>query len=497
MGFEKVKSALNKTLEASKGALSKLKKLDYKKLKLKKFDFDIKQLKQFNIPKLSKKIVNKKRFALSVGSIALAFMIIIYMYLSGTAYTVSMNGSEVGKVRSKNEIEALLIQVKEQFKKQHNAEVGIAGEITYTKTRASKKEIMNEQAVEAFVKNDIVYTLQTYSIKANGNTIAALKTQKEAEEVLEAVKAAVVDKQDAAKYKEVTFAEKVEIKQEFNQQDEIMKAEEVAAYILKGTNEQKIHKVQEGESVWAISRKYNISIDELQKANPKMDPNKIKIDQEINLVVPKPLISVKTIEVAEYKENIPFEQNVQLSSSLYKDQSSIKVKGQYGERQVVAEVVKINNIEDSRTVISEKVIKQPVTQVLIKGTKEPPPKKGTGTFRMPTRGRLTSRYGARWGRTHEGIDLAAPIGTPVYAADGGVVTWVGTRGTYGKLIQIDHGGGYVTYYGHLSKYSVKVGEKVYKGERIGSVGNTGRSTGPHLHFEIRKNGAAVNPLKYL
>ena len=97
------------------------------------------------------------------------------------------------------------------------------------------------------------------------------------------------------------------------------------------------------------------------------------------------------------------------------------------------------------------MIKEPKAQILVKGTKEPPPKKGTGTFSSPARGTITSRYGYRWGRQHNGIDIAAPIGTPVKAADGGEVIFAGTSGSYGKLIKIDHGAGFVTYYGHLSK----------------------------------------------
>jgi len=497
MGFDKVKSALKPVIEASKGALSKLRKIELKKFKLKNLNLDIKQLKKINLPKLSKKIVDKKRFAISAGSAALAIILVAYIYFSGVAYTVTINGSEVGKVRSKKDIEVLVLQMKEQFKKQHNAEIGTAGELTYTKTRASSKEVMDEEAIETFVKNNITYTIQSYSILSNGNAVAAFKTREEADQVLAKIKSAYVKEEEKAKYKEITFAEKVEVKQEFNEPGKLMPVEEAAAFILKGTMEEKIHKVQAGESIWAISRRYNISIDNLQKANPKMDPNKIKIDQQINLVVPKPLLSVKTIEKAQYKENIPFEQKVEFSSTMYKDQSSVKVKGVYGEREVVAEIVKINGVEDSRNILTEKVIKEPKTQILVKGTKELPPKKGTGTFKMPTRGSLTSRYGARWGRTHEGIDLAAPIGTAVNASDGGVVTWVGTRGSYGKLIIVDHGGGFVTYYGHLSKYFVKKGDKVYKGQKIAAVGNTGRSTGPHLHFEIRKNGSPVNPLKYV
>jgi murein DD-endopeptidase MepM/ murein hydrolase activator NlpD len=497
MQLEKVKSAFKPIIEASKGAFSKVKKINLSGLKLKNVNLNLKQLKQLDFNKLSKKIVNKKRFAITVSSTVLAIILIMYVYFSGIAYSVSINGNEEGKVRSKKQVEDLLLQVKEEYKQQNGAEISIGSQIAYTKTRASKKELLGSASLEQIIREEVIYTIQSFSISANDNSIAAFKTKEEAESVLAKVKDAYVKEADKANYKEITFAEKVEVKQEFNEKGKIMGAEEAANFILKGTDEMKIHKVQSGESIWGISRKYNISVENLQKANPKLDPNKIKIDQEINLVVPKPLVSVKTTEVAKYKENIPFEQKVEFSSSLYKDQTNIKVKGAYGERDIVAEVVKINGIEDSKTVISEKVTKEPKTQVVVKGTKEIPAKKGTGTFKMPTRGSLSSRFGTRWGRAHEGIDLAAPIGTSVNAADGGVVISVGTNGAYGKLIKIDHGGGYVTYYGHLSKFFVSKGDKVYKGQKIAAVGNTGRSTGPHLHFEIRKNGTPVNPLKYV
>ena len=103
----------------------------------------------------------------------------------------------------------------------------------------------------------------------------------------------------------------------------------------------------------------------------------------------------------------------------------------------------------------------------------------------------------RKGRRHTGIDIAASYGSAVKASDGGVVIWTGYEGGYGNLVKIDHGANFVSYYGHLSKYSVKVGQKVYKGQTIGTVGSSGNSTGPHLHFEIRKNGVVQNPLNYL
>ena len=119
-------------------------------------------------------------------------------------------------------------------------------------------------------------------------------------------------------------------------------------------------------------------------------------------------------------------------------------------------------------------------------------------FIKPTTGAISSRYGSRWGRTHKGLDIAASTGTPIKAAASGTVTAAGwNNGGYGNLIVISHGNGVQTYYGHCSSISVKEGQKVSAGDVIGKVGSTGRSTGPHLHFEIRVNGTAYNPLNYV
>lgn len=111
--------------------------------------------------------------------------------------------------------------------------------------------------------------------------------------------------------------------------------------------------------------------------------------------------------------------------------------------------------------------------------------------------RFTSGFGPRWGRMHNGLDFAAPHGTPIYATADGVVVFAGRQSAYGRLIKIKHDFGYETRYAHLSKIRVKNGQRVSRGERIGDMGNTGRSTGTHLHYEIRSNGKAVNPMNYI
>jgi murein DD-endopeptidase MepM/ murein hydrolase activator NlpD len=115
----------------------------------------------------------------------------------------------------------------------------------------------------------------------------------------------------------------------------------------------------------------------------------------------------------------------------------------------------------------------------------------------PVNGPVTSPFGMRWGRMHEGIDIGVPAGTPIRAAAAGTIIYAGWLGGYGNLVAIDHGNGLSTAYGHQSSIAVGYGQTVAQGQVIGYVGSTGHSTGPHLHFEVRVNGAPVDPLGYL
>jgi murein DD-endopeptidase MepM/ murein hydrolase activator NlpD len=174
----------------------------------------------------------------------------------------------------------------------------------------------------------------------------------------------------------------------------------------------------------------------------------------------------------------------------------VKVPGVWGQKQVTYRITKQDSTEVKREVIDVQILSQPKTQVVVKGTRQAP-NLATGNFYWPVVGTITSKYGPRWGRTHAGIDIAVPTGTPIKAADDGTVVWVGWDGNYGRCIRIDHGGGHiVTLYAHLSGYTVEEGDTVHRGDVIGYSGNTGYSTGPHLHFEVRVDGVAKNPLSF-
>jgi murein DD-endopeptidase MepM/ murein hydrolase activator NlpD len=119
-----------------------------------------------------------------------------------------------------------------------------------------------------------------------------------------------------------------------------------------------------------------------------------------------------------------------------------------------------------------------------------------GSWVVPVKGPITSRFGQRWGRLHAGIDFGVPIGTPIRAASAGTVLAVGPVAGFGQWVKIAHGGGVTSIYGHISEWSVRVGQAVRAGQLIAKSGNEGESTGPHLHFEIRIDTNPVDPVAF-
>ena len=214
-----------------------------------------------------------------------------------------------------------------------------------------------------------------------------------------------------------------------------------------------------------------------------------------------PYLTVKATQMEYYTAEIPYEIEYVDDDTMWEGDTRIITKGQYGAADTVAKVTYQGLEEIERVIESQTMIAEPVTEVQARGTLERPSWLPTGSFRWPTSGNITSKYGYRniFGGSsfHGGIDIANSYGTDIVAADGGEVVYAGWSSGYGYLVQIDHGNGYVTYYGHNSSLEVSVGEKVYKGQHIAEMGSTGRSTGNHCHFEVRLNGERQNPADYL
>lgn len=174
------------------------------------------------------------------------------------------------------------------------------------------------------------------------------------------------------------------------------------------------------------------------------------------------------------------------------------VEGEKGQKKQVKEITYKNNTSTKFRLISEKIVKEPKNKEVYKGNKNPYAF-GVAFLNAPTRGGVTtSAYGERWNSFHKGIDIAGNTGENVFAAiDGEVIYAQYNNGGYGNLITIKHDNDMTTYYAHLSEIKVSKGDKVKKGDIIGFIGNTGFSTGPHLHFELRVNDKPVDPTKYI
>ena len=207
-------------------------------------------------------------------------------------------------------------------------------------------------------------------------------------------------------------------------------------------------------------------------------------------------LNVKTTVSSIYHVTKEYETIEEYDDTLLKGSRTVVTEGEVGEYEVSSLIEYNNGVLVGESILSETVISEPQAEIVKVGTKEIP-NMGTGSFIKPTQGSITSNYGGRWGRMHNGIDIGASIGTPIKASDTGVVIFAGYKGSYGNLIKIDHKNGYVTYYAHCSSLAVSEGETVTQGQLIGYVGNTGNSTGPHCHFEIQQNGTPLNPLNFI
>lgn len=176
---------------------------------------------------------------------------------------------------------------------------------------------------------------------------------------------------------------------------------------------------------------------------------------------------------------------------MYVGESEIVCEGCEGTKEITVLSTYFNDDEITKKPIDSEIIEEAVPKVVHIGTKDRP------EYVMPVDGyTFTSGFGERWGRNHNGVDLAVPVGTDIHAAADGVIIQSGWYGGYGICVDIDHGNGVVTRYAHMSRNDAYVGEYVKQGDIIGLSGNTGNSTGPHVHFEIRINETAVNPLDY-
>ena len=310
------------------------------------------------------------------------------------------------------------------------------------------------------------------------------------------------------------FVQKVEIHDGAYPHELLLSAQQLKEKLESTRNEPVYYTVKSGDNLIAIARSCQMTLAELRKLNPAFSASDLlHIGDRLMIKPSSALLQARVYRQITYKETIPFETKVWQDKNHYIGEKNIVVRGVNGEQEVVAEIALTDGVETARTVLKTTVLKQPVTQKMQVGSKKGKRPVGngivTGNFAwpLPRYTTITSPYGARWGTVHQGIDISGynVFGKSIVAADGGTVyavnstsSWgTGMFAGYGYAVIIDHGKGLKTLYAHCSSVVVKAGQKVSRGQTIAYVGSTGKSTGPHLHFEVRVNNKRVDPLPYL
>ena len=263
--------------------------------------------------------------------------------------------------------------------------------------------------------------------------------------------------------------------------------------ITSKNEEASIYVVEPGDCLSIIAEKNNMTVDEIKELNPGIESDdNLYYDDRLNITVPKSAVQILVKKQETYQETYNEDVVYEDDDSMYIGETEVVQEGSSGTHTVTDLVTYKDDIECGREQLEETVEVAAVAQVVKRGTKSKP------TYMYPvTNWAVTSTFGYRWGRLHAGIDVGVPVGTTVRASRAGRVVTAGWVGGYGYCVIIDHGDGVSTRYGHLSQTIATVGQYVDQGEQIALSGNTGRSTGPHLHFEIRINGEAVDPAPYL
>lgn len=411
------------------------------------------------------------------------------------AYVAYVDGHEVGVVSSEEELSSIVGNVETRVASVLGQEYSYDAEITLAPTYLDAGTQTNARAVEDALFEDTGAMMDAYAISVDGQELGYAQTSQELEEMLEQVAEPYLTEQTV----EHKFTQDVEIfPVELPSNTEF--APDTLQATLSGNKEEAEYvTVERGDTFNSIAEDVGLTGEELEQLNP--DVSRLTVGDELLVKQAVPLLSVETVVTETYEESIQSPVEYVDNPNLYEGTTRLKSAGQDGVEQVEARVTQINGVETQREEVSRTVVQQATTTYMYRGTKEKPSTASTGTFAWPLRGTITSRFGYRsiFGGTsyHSGLDIAAPYGTQISAADGGTVTFVGWRGSYGQTVIITHDNGMVTYYAHCSSLLVNTGDRVYQGQAIARVGMTGTATGYHCHFEVRVNGHSVNPEAYL
>ncbi|MFD0674464.1 peptidoglycan DD-metalloendopeptidase family protein [Cohnella sp. GCM10027633] len=436
-------------------------------------------------------------------------------------YNVLLDGVPVGEISNPSLVDELISNKAAELKKADTPVLAELDEqtVTYTDEKAYKK-----QTDDAATLDRLSSMLTTHpvgvTVMINGKSVGVVRDQQTADALLQKVKdkyavvkaaktgaevqsLAVSAKKAEPKVGEktrtvtaVSFAEKVTTKAGEIETAKLADPDKLYEELTKGEPVPRKYTVQEGDCIGCIADKLDVSEEIIYNNNPWIEKDMIRVGDELDLSTEKPpILNVNSTEEVVEIEVIDPPIEYRTNDDMKVGQTKVISQGKEGKQEVTYRILKRNGSQIEEEIVKQKVLKAATPTIIMKGTKVIRGE-GSGKFIWPVSGhRITSYLGKRWGRMHNGIDMVG--GSTIKAADEGVVTFAGYKGELGNCIIINHQNGFQTVYGHMKSLKVKKGQIVEKGDQIGVMGSTGRSTGTHLHFEIHLNGKLKNPTSYL
>ncbi len=453
-------------------------------------------------------------------------------------YRVYLDGESIGLIYSKKELEDYIDKEQDAIKNQYNVDkvyipnnLDIVKEITYNETIESTKAIYDK------IKDKTSFTIKGYKItfkgveeiteegtvKTDDVVINVLDKQVFIESVNDTI-GAFIDEED---YQKFLNGDQEEIKETgtiiedvYVQNDILIKednisikeqifltSDDLSKYLLFGTlEEQQKYTVKYGDTIEKVSFNNKLSVGEFLIANEQFDSadNLLYVGQEVTLGIIKPAFKVVEEDYVVTLEDEHYDTIYEDDDTLAIGLEIVKQKGQDGVNKVSRRITMVNGDIVEAKPEGQEIIKPSVPQIIIRGQKYV---SGVGNLKYwywPTAQPyvISSSYGWRWGKMHEGIDITGTgLGSPIYAANNGVVVEAGYTSINGNYIVLNHNNGYYTMYAHMQKLNVSKGQIVEGGQVMGTMGSTGFSTGPHLHFSIYygypyRGGTSMNPLGF-
>ena len=428
---------------------------------------------------------------------------ILVVFDLNTVYEYAYNGKVLGYVGNQEEVTDVL---------------DIAGrQLTYNSSTVADVTFVANQNVtfnpvdgrgkstddSDTVVNKLIYMTdietEAYAVYDGEKVVAIVKDQNDADALLLQTKADLSTPDRGMELVSSDFTNELSIKPINVLLGSVQSNVAAQTQMTKGGEMNTYHIVEDGETIASLAATFGVEEFEVYDEENKEPVTEIEQGDRVCVRCHVDPVSVKMVEKGKLKETIEFETIKKESDEYYKGDSFLEQEGQNGTQIFNGTITKIGGeVVERKNDSPPEVLVEKKDKIIVVGTAERPKTAATGTFIVPLDHYvITSEWGGRWGRMHEGMDLAAPTGTPIHASDGGKIIKANYWSGHGLCVEVDHGNGVITRYSHCSAVFVSIGDLVYQGQHIANVGNTGHSFGSHCHFEVRVNGSSQNPRNYI